>query len=41
MASKQFASGTAQNKAPHNEREAMLGFETHGFHHDRGKWRFV
>ena len=40
MASKQFASGAAQNKAPTDERDAMLGFESHGFYHDRGKLNF-
>ena len=40
MASKQFASGAAQNKAPTDERDAMLGFESHGFYHDRGKLKF-
>ena len=39
MASKQFASGAAQNKAPTDERDAMLGFESHGFYHDRGKFK--
>ena len=40
MASKQFASGAAQNKAPTDERDAMLAFESHGFYHDRGKLKF-
>ena len=40
MASKQFASGAAQNKAPNDERYAMPGFESHGYHDDRGRLKF-